>query len=184
MKKVLALLLVALLASTVLFAKSINTGMDISKCKDPVVVDFINYMVDEGIMDSNFSYYSIGFDEPTGQYYVSLSPIGSEYTSDVVLYFFDENVERFWYSDYYVSEENFLLILYLINDFTAAYANWATIFIDEYYDDCMAATSIMSTTGVQNCGEAIWYRLELFINLSDVGFYDIVQSLNEYLKMS
>ena len=184
MKKVLALLLVALLASTVLFAKSINTGMDISKCKDPVVVDFINYMVDEGIMDSNFSYYSIGFDEPTGQYYVSLSPIGSEYTSDVVLYFFDENVEMFWYSDYCVSEENFLLILYLINDFTAAYANWATIFIDEYYDDCLAATSIMSTTGVQNCGEAIWYRLELFINLSDVGFYDIVQSLNEYLKMS
>ena len=144
MKKALALLLVVLLAATVLFAKSINTGMDISKCKDPVVVDFINYMVDEGIMDSNFSYYSIGFDEPTGQYYVSLTPIGSDYTSDVVLYFFDENVEMFWYSDYYVSEENFLLILYLINDFTAAYAPENPRF-DAYVDVTASGTASSRT---------------------------------------
>ena len=184
MKKAMALLLVVLLAATGLFAKSINTGMDISKCKDPVVVDFINYMVDEGIMDAYFNYYSIGLDDATSQYYVSLTPIGSEYANDVVLYFFDDNVEMFWYSDYYVSEENFLLILYLINDFTGAYANWATIFIDEYYGDNLASTSIMSTTGVKNYGEAIWYRLELFINLSDAGFYDIVQSLAQYLQLS
>ena len=184
MKKAMALLLVVLLAATGLFAKSINTGMDISKCKDPVVVDFINYMVDEGIMDAYFNYYSIGLDETTSQYYVSLTPVGSEYANDVVLYFFDDNVEMFWYSDYYVSEENFLLILYLINDFTGAYANWATIFIDEYYGDSLASTSIMSTAGVKNYGEAIWYRLELFINLSDAGFYDIVQSLAQYLQLS
>lgn len=184
MKKTLALLLVVLLAATVLFAKSINTGMDISKCKDSALVDFINYMVDEGIMDSYFNYYSIGLDDTTGQYYVSLTPAGSDYTNDLVLYFFDDNVEMFWYSDYYASDENYMLLLYLINDFTGAYANWATIFIDEYYGDCLASTSIMSLTGVDAYGEAIWYRLELFINLSDMGFYDIVRSLNEYLKQN
>ena len=102
----------------------------------------------------------------------------------MILYFFDDNVEMFWYSDYYVNEENYLLILYLINDFTSSYANWSTFFIDEYYGDCLATTSIMSTAGVSSYGEAIWYRLELFINLSDAGFYDIVQSLAEYLKLN
>ena len=184
MKKIIALLVVVLLAATVLSAKSINTGMDISECKDPAVVTFITYMVGEGIMDGYFNYYSIGLDDATGQYYVSLTPLGSEYQSDVVLYFFDENVEMFWYSDYYVSDENFLLILYLINDFTGAYANWATVFIDEYYNDCLASTSIMSLAGVENYGEAIWSRLELFIDLSDMGFYDIAQSLAEYLKLN
>ena len=184
MKKAMALILVVLLAATVLFAKSINTGMDISKCTDPVVVDFINYMVNQDIMDAYFNYYSIGLDDTTGEYYVSLTPIGSEYSNDVILYFFDDNVEMFWYSDYYVNEENYLLILYLINDFTSSYANWATVFVDEYYGDCLASTSIMSTTGIQNYGEAIWYRLELFINLSDAGFYDIVRSLAEYLNLN
>ena len=42
----------------------------------------------------------------------------------------------------------------------------------------------MSLAGVENYGEAIWSRLELFIDLSDMGFYDIAQSLAEYLKLN
>ncbi len=184
MKKTIALLFVVLSALTALCAKSINTGMSLSECKDPVLVDFVNYMVDEGIMDGNFTYYSIGLDESTGEYYISFTPIGSYYQSEVVAYFFDDNVEFFWYSDNYVSEDNYLLMLYLINDFTSSYANWATFFIDDYYSSCLATTSIMSVAGAESCGEAIWTRLELFITLSDMGFYDIEKSLEEYLKLN
>ena len=183
MKKTIALLVVALLVLTALSAKAINMGMDISECKDPIVVDFLNYMTEEGFMDENFYYYSLGLDE-TGEYYVNLTPVGAYYQTDILLYFFDDNVEMSWYGNNFVSDENYLAMLFLINDFNASYANWATFFIDSYYDDCLATTSIMSLAGVESYGEAIWSRLELYLTLSDMGFYDIEKSLEEYLTLN
>ena len=184
MKKAIVMIIVALLIVTALSAKAINTGLDISQCKDPNIVAFINYMTDNGFMDENFNYYSIGFDEGTGEYYLDLTPIGAYNQNDVMLYFFDDNVEMFWYTDNFVSESNYMAMLFLINDFTSSYANWATFFLDSYYNDCLATTSIMSLAGVETVGEAIWARLELFITLSDMGFYDIEKSLEEYLKLN
>ena len=183
MKKTVALLVVALLILTALSAKAINMGMDISECKDPTIVEFVNYMIGEGIMDDYFYYYSISLDE-TGEYYVNLTPIGAYVQNDIMLYFFDDNVEMFWYSDNYVKEEHYMAMLFLINDFTASYANWATFFMDSFYNDCLASTSIMSLAGVESYGEAIWARLELFLTLSDMGFYDIEKSLEEYLTLN
>ena len=183
MKKTIALLVVMLLVLTALSAKAINMGMDISECKDPVVVEFLNFMTKEGFMDENFYYYALGLDE-TGEYYVDLTPVGTYYQTDILLYFFDDNVEMSWYGNNFVSESNYLAMLYLINDFNASYANWATFVIDPFYNDGLATTSIMSRAGVESYGEAVWSRLELFLTLSDMGFYDIEKSLEEYLKVS
>ena len=182
MKKALALLLVVLLAITALCAKSINMGMDIKECKNPVVVDFLNYLIDNGLMDNYFYYYNPGIDEVTGEYYVSLTPIGSYRQSDLVLYFSDDSVEFFWYGDEYINDDNYMLMLYLINEFTNSYANWATFFIDDYYRGGLSSASVMSLAGVESYGEAIWSHLDLFITLSDMGFCDIEKSLEDYLN--
>ena len=52
MKVIASLLLVAVLAMTALFAGAINLGMDLKEVKDTRVTDFINYMNENGIMDS------------------------------------------------------------------------------------------------------------------------------------
>ena len=103
MKKTVALIVVVLLALTVLSAKAINMGMSISECKNPTIVEFVNYMIDEGIMDDYFYYYSVGLDT-TGEYYLNLTPIGAYVQNDIMMYFFDDNVEMFWNSDNFVKE--------------------------------------------------------------------------------
>ena len=176
MKVVVSLLLVAVLAMTALFAGAINLGMDLKEVKDTNVTDFINYMNENGIMDSRFYYYGVFLDN-AGDYYVALTPSGFEYGEDLQLYFYDDNVEMFWFSDVYVDDDNYLYVLYVINEFANSYRAWSTLYIDNH-DGCLASTTIMSIAGLESCGKAVWATLEPFVLLSDEGYTRVKAALS------
>ena len=176
MKVVASLLLVAVLAMTALFAGAINLGMDLKEVKDTRITDFINYMNENGIMDSRFYYYGVFLDN-AGDYYVALTPSGFEYGEDVQVYFDVDNVEMFWFSDVYVADDNYLYVLYVINEFANSYRAWSTLYVDNH-DGCLASTTIMSIAGLESCGKAVWATLEPFVLLSDEGYTRVKAALS------
>ena len=175
MKKTIALLVLAILAVTVLFAEAINLGMDIKDCKDPATTEFLTYIQDNGILDERFSYYGI-FQDDIGDYYISFAPVGFGFTNNVQVYFYDGIVEMFWFSDIQVSDDNYLYVLYVLNEFANTYTNWVNLYIDNY-DGTVSSTTIMSLTGVDDIGAAVWARFEPFVLLSDIGFENVEDAL-------
>lgn len=175
MKKTIALLIIAILAVTVLFAEALNLGMDFKDCEDPAVTEFLTYIKDNGILDERFSYYGI-FQDDIGDYYISFSPVGFGFTNNVQVYFYDGIVEMFWFSDIQVDDDNYLYVLYVLNEFANTYTNWVNLFIDNY-DGTVSSTTIMSLTGVDDIGAAVWARFNPFLLLSDIGFESVEDAL-------
>lgn len=175
MKVVVSLLLVAVLAMTVLFAEALNLGMDLKEVKDTNVTDFINYMNENGILDAKFYYYGVFLDN-NGDYYVALTPNGFDYGEDLQVYFYDNNVEMFWFSDVYVDDDNYLYALYVVNELANSYVAWSTFYVDNY-DGCLGSTAIMTIAGIESCGEAVWNTLEPFVLVSDAGFTRVKAAL-------